>query len=109
MPHINYVELSSAGTARSGIFYSAAFGWKFLDYGPTYAGTEALVTNVGLEVDGTPKPPLPVIEVDDLEAALTKVTSAGGNIVQPIFAFPGGRRFEFTDPDGNRLAVMQAA
>jgi predicted enzyme related to lactoylglutathione lyase len=25
--------------------------------------------------------------------------------VKPIFAFPGGRRFHFTDPAGNELAV----
>lgn len=29
----------------------------------------------------------------------------GGNIVKPIFAFPGGRRFHFTDPSGNEYAV----
>jgi hypothetical protein len=25
--------------------------------------------------------------------------------VRPIFSFPGGRRFHFTDPSGNELAV----
>ena len=52
--------------------------------------------------------PLPVIAVDDLEAALLAVTAAGASIVRPIFAFPGGRRFQFLDPHGNELAVMQA-
>ena len=28
-----------------------------------------------------------------------------GTIVKEIFSFPGGRRFEFTDPSGNHLAV----
>jgi predicted enzyme related to lactoylglutathione lyase len=46
--------------------------------------------------------------VDDLEAALAAVTAAGASIVRPIFAFPGGRRFQFLDPHGNELAVMQA-
>jgi predicted enzyme related to lactoylglutathione lyase len=27
--------------------------------------------------------------------------------VQPIFAFPGGRRFHFLDPSGNELAVVK--
>jgi predicted enzyme related to lactoylglutathione lyase len=40
-----------------------------------------------------------------LETALQYVTEAGGTIVKPIFAFPGGRRFHFTDPAGNELAV----
>jgi hypothetical protein len=49
-----------------------------------------------------------VILVNDLEAALRDVQEAGGLIVRPIFSFPGGRRFQFRDPSGNQLAVMQA-
>jgi len=33
------------------------------------------------------------------------VGDAGGRVVKPIFDFPGGRRFHFTDPNGNELAV----
>jgi predicted enzyme related to lactoylglutathione lyase len=33
------------------------------------------------------------------------VEQAGGKIVQPIFEFPGGRRFHFSDPSGNVLGV----
>ena len=108
MARLNYVELTSADTARSCVFYDAAFGWRFTDFGPTYAATTEEATNLGLQAEGGAGPPLPVIEVDDLESALDRVRTAGGTIVQPIFAFPGGRRFEFTDPDGNRLAVMAA-
>ncbi|MEM7027934.1 MAG: VOC family protein, partial [Pseudomonadota bacterium] len=42
---------------------------------------------------------------DDLEATLNKIANAGGEITQPIFSFPGGRRFHFTEPSGNELAV----
>jgi len=28
-------------------------------------------------------------------------------IVRPIFAFPGGRRFQFVDPSGNELACAK--
>jgi len=48
-----------------------------------------------------------VIDVDDLEAALAAVTAAGATIVRPIFAFPGGRRFQFLDPAGNELACVK--
>ena len=41
----------------------------------------------------------------DLEATLAKVVEAGGEVVQPVFAFPGGRRFHFTEPSGNEFAV----
>jgi predicted enzyme related to lactoylglutathione lyase len=30
---------------------------------------------------------------------------AGGEIIRPIFSFPGGRRFHFIDPNGNEFAV----
>jgi len=49
--------------------------------------------------------PLPVLYADDLEAMLAKVSAAGGAVLKPIFAFPGGRRFHFRDPAGNELAV----
>ena len=34
---------------------------------------------------------------------------AGGKITKPIYEFPGGRRFHFTDPDGYELAVWSEA
>lgn len=34
-----------------------------------------------------------------------RVTDAGGTIVHDIYAFPGGRRFHFSDPAGNELAI----
>jgi len=33
------------------------------------------------------------------------ILGAGGSIIKPIFSFPGGRRFHFTDPNGNEFAV----
>lgn len=54
-----------------------------------------------------PAAPLAIFHVDDLDRALGQVTAAGGDIVQPIFAFPGGRRFHFRDPSGNVLGVWQ--
>ena len=53
------------------------------------------------------KAPLAVIEVPDLEGALAAVETAGGKVVRPIFAFPGGRRFHFVDPSGNELAAVK--
>ena len=53
--------------------------------------------------------PLPVIRVDDLEAAFDAVMKAGGIIAKPIFAFPGGRRFHFIDPSGSELPSGSSA
>lgn len=41
----------------------------------------------------------------DLKQTQTKIVDAGGQVVKPIFSFPGGRRFHFCDPNGNEYAV----
>lgn len=109
MARINYLELPVADTTSAKRFYGAAFGWAFSDFGPTYAATTSGDSDLGFQADPAQKTasPLPVIEVDDLNAALAAVERAGGSVTLPIFAFPGGRRFHFRDPDGHELAVMQ--
>jgi predicted enzyme related to lactoylglutathione lyase len=111
MAKLNYVELPAQDVAVTKAFFTAAFGWSFADYGPTYAATQSGETDLGLQGDRAewPSAPLPVIEVCDLEASEAAVTAAGGTVTQPIFSFPGGRRFHFRDPNGNELAVMQPA
>jgi predicted enzyme related to lactoylglutathione lyase len=109
MARLNYLELPVGATDPAKAFYAAALGWRFTDYGPDYAATTSGDTDVGLDADTTLTTLLPVIEVDDLEATLAAVEAAGGAVVQPIFAFPGGRRFHFRDPDGHVLAAMVAA
>ncbi len=108
MARIDYVELPSA-TAHELTrgFYAKAFGWEFTDYGPDYSATTNGTTDVGLngQRDDALSAPLPVIRVDELEAAFDSVTKAGGTIARPIFSFPGGRRFHFIDPAGSELAV----
>ncbi|MCM8731341.1 VOC family protein [Hephaestia sp. GCM10023244] len=106
---INYLELPVADTGAAKTFYGAAFGWNFADFGPTYAATTSGDTDIGFQADPTEKTiaALPVIEVDDLDAVEEAVWAAGGTITTPTFAFPGGRRFHFRDPDGHELAVMQ--
>jgi predicted enzyme related to lactoylglutathione lyase len=42
---------------------------------------------------------------NDLEATQVKVKDANGEIVKPIYTFPGGRRFLFKEPSGNEFAV----
>lgn len=107
-PRIDYVELPSATAHElTRAFYGKAFGWKFTDYGPTYSATANGTADLGLQGDpsGALAAPLPVVRVDDLEAAFDAVTKAGGMIARPIFSFPGGRRFHFIDPSGSELAV----
>ena len=104
---IDYLELQAGGGTIDSVkaFYSAAFGWTFTDYGPTYAAfNEGLDGGFDASSDQSVKP-LPILYATSLESALEAVKQAGGKIVKPIFPFPGGRRFHFTDPAGNELAV----
>jgi predicted enzyme related to lactoylglutathione lyase len=108
---IDYVELPSATAHElTRAFYAKAFQWEFTNYGQTYSATTNGTTDIGLQGDPTDalSTPLPVIRVDDLEAAFGDVTRAGGVIAKPIFSFPGGRRFHFIDPSGSELAVWSA-
>jgi len=109
---IDYVELPSATAHElTRAFYSKAFDWVFTDYGPDYSATTTGNVDVGLngQFEEALSAPLPVIRVDDLEAAFEAVSKAGGTIAKAIFEFPGGRRFHFIDPSGSELAVWQSA
>lgn len=110
MARLNYVELPVANLRLAKLFYERAFGWSLAEFGPSYAATVTGDTDIGLQGDAgeATKAPLPVIEVENLEAALQSVEQAGGEVVRPIFAFPGGRRFHFLDPHGNELAAVKA-
>lgn len=104
---IDYVELPGGNLEKVKKFYSEAFGWRFIDYGPTYAAFENEGLDGGFQADtsAAPAKPLIVLFAEDLEAMAATVKAAGGVIVVPIFSFPGGRRFHFRDPAGNELAM----
>ena len=104
---IDYVEFAAADVAAAKRFYAGAFGWRFEDYGPDYAAFHDGRLAGGFTTDPATatRAPLVVLYAVDLEATLARVEAAGGRITRPIFAFPGGRRFQFTDPEGNELAV----
>jgi len=107
---INYVELPAADLGRAKRFYGDAFGWTFEDYGPDYCAFNDGVMDGGfyrspLRSNSDQGAALIVLYADDLEALEVKVKQAGGAVVKPIFRFPGGRRFHFTDTVGNELAV----
>jgi uncharacterized protein len=104
---IDYIEMPATNVAATKQFYVSAFGWEFTDYGPDYTSFEDGRLAGGLRKAATvPRGGvLVVIYSVDLAAAEEAVRRAGGTISKPPFAFPGGRRFHFTDPSGNELAV----
>lgn len=49
--------------------------------------------------------PFVLLYSEDLDATAIAIQAAGGWIIEPAYAFPGGRRLHFTDPSGNELGV----
>ena len=109
---IDYIEFTVTNMSAAQAFYASAFDWRFTNYGPGYAGIHR-VDETDREMGGFAlgsKPvgaggPLVVLYSEDLDATLSRVRKAGGNIRKDVFDFPGGKRFEFEDPSGNVLAV----
>jgi predicted enzyme related to lactoylglutathione lyase len=104
---IDYIEFPSTDLAKTKSFYSGVFGWQFEDWGADYISFHDGRLAGGFfsvqQMQGYG--PLVVIYAANLAAMAAKVVEAGGVIIKPAFEFPGGRRFHFTDPSGNALAV----
>ncbi|MCA9355024.1 NUDIX domain-containing protein [Candidatus Kaiserbacteria bacterium] len=103
---IQYIEFLSNDIERIKKFYSGCFGWEFTDYGKEYSAFSGEYVDGGFGVGEPVKGSvLTVLYSEDLETTKEKVKKAGGVITKETFSFPGGRRFEFEDIDGNKLAV----
>ena len=107
---INYVEFPAKDLEVVKAFFKAAFAWKFTDFGPDYTafsdeGLDGGFFKSDLTSSTATGSALIVFYSNMLEETLSKIENANGEIVKPIFTFPGGRRFHFTDPNGNEYAV----
>ena len=104
---VDYVEFPATDLEQIKTFYAGVFGWQFTDYGPAYSSfadgrlNGGFTTETQMGAGGA----LVVIYAVDLEAIADAVRQSGGKVVKEIFEFPGGRRFHFSDPSGNELAV----
>ena len=112
---IDYIEIPVTDLVESKRFYAEAFGWTFNDYGDQYVGIRRPGGAAHRESGGflpvasvTPGGALVILYSDDLETSLRRVRAAGGEITAEPFSFPGGRRFQFRDPDGHELAVWSS-
>ncbi|HUS26182.1 MAG TPA: hypothetical protein VMY99_02445 [Nevskiaceae bacterium] len=86
-------------------FFNHVFGWKYNDWGEDFSDTAESGTNSGVNADGGATMPLTVIYSADLDKTKELVIKNGGKIIVDTYSFPGGRRFHFTEPNGNELAV----
>jgi len=108
--NINYIEFPAKHIENTKAFFSAVFGWSFMDYGPEYTafsneGIDGGFFKSDLSVSTNSGSALLIFYSEDLEKTQSKIEKAGGSIIRPTFTFPGGRRFHFSDPNGNEYAI----
>ena len=107
---INYLEIPAKNIEATKAFFTTAFGWSFTDYGPNYIafsdqGIDGGFFKSELTVSTDKGSALIVFYSNNIKQTQSKIEKAGGSIIKPIFSFPGGRRFHFSDPNGNEYAV----
>lgn len=107
---IDYIEAPSRNLEEMKRFFSALFGWSFVDYGPDYASFDDGRMTGGFfksekTADVDSGAPLVVFYHGQLEKMQKKVVDLEGKITRGIFEFPGGRRFHFLEPGGGEFAI----
>ncbi|MBQ4833595.1 VOC family protein [Pseudoalteromonas sp. MMG010] len=107
---LNYVEFAAENLPATKQFFSQVFNWHFSDYGDQYIAFEGQGLNGGFyyaplkstfERGGA----LLVFYSNNIVETMDKVIAYNGEIIEPIFEFPGGCRFHFLEPSGNEFAV----
>lgn len=125
MNPVVHFEMPYHDRDRAARFYSQAFGWKIDKLGPEighYAvattaqsdakpGAPAGAINGGLFAhtgDGPAQYPSIVIAVEDMGAAMARVTQAGGEVLGEPMAIPGiGDYVAFFDTEHNRHGMLK--
>ncbi len=102
--------MPSRNLAATKKFFSALFGWSFVDYGPDYASFDDGRMTGGFfrsekTTDVSAGAPLVVFYRLGVEKMRANVVDLGGQITREIFEFPGGRRFHFREPGGGEFAI----
>ena len=111
---INYLEIPTTDLPRVKEFFSAVFAWRFTAYGPEYCSIDNASFDGGFYLSDTvatvqKSSVLVVLYSEDLSATSQKIMEHGGSIIKPVFSFPGGHRFHFSDPNGGEYAVWKKA
>lgn len=107
---INYLEIPVKDIIATKAFFTQVFAWQFQDYGPQYScflrvGIDGGFYQSDSQFTLAKGSPLIVLYSQDLSATEAKIIQSGGQITKAIFSFPGGRRFHFTDINGNEYGV----
>jgi predicted enzyme related to lactoylglutathione lyase len=108
---IDYVEIPVTDLEKAKAFFSALFGWSFEIWGDDYMSFNDGRFDGGFRRSAETAPSTGVLLIffsTDLERDFDRVRELGATISEPIFPFPGGRRFHFVDPTGTEYAIWSA-
>lgn len=108
---IDYVEIPVTDLKKAREFFSALFDWSFQEWGDDYMSFSDGRLEGGFRRAAEPAPATGVLIVffsTDLDRDFDRVQELGATISEPIFPFPGGRRFHFVDPAGTEFAIWSA-
>jgi predicted enzyme related to lactoylglutathione lyase len=126
MNPVVHFEFPTDDRKRISSFYKKAFGWKTKMLGKKNE-SYVLATTAPSDKDGRPKEtaringgfytrkdnmpsqhPSVVIAVDDIQAAMKRVTKAGGRVLGEPVEIPGyGLYVSFLDTENNRVSIME--
>lgn len=126
MNPVVHFEMPYEDAARVARFYQSAFGWQTQQFSEEM-GHYIVASTTETGADGRPvKPgainggffprkadmpaqgPSVVIAVDDIRAAMSQVTAAGGQVLGEPVQIPGvGHYVAFTDTENNRVSLLQ--
>lgn len=120
-----HFEMSYKDKERVSAFYEQAFGWKMNQLG-AQMGEYIVAHTAETDENGMVKTPgainggfydvkmspqggtSVVISVEDINAAIEKIKSAGGEMVTEPAEIPGiGMFATFKDTEGNRVSILQ--
>ena len=125
MDSVVHFEMPYEDRDRMKKFYETTFGWQTQTLGPEMGNyVVAMTTESGpagpknpgainggfyeRPTDPVGQHPSVVIAVDDLASSSEKVRRGGGEVLGEPMEIPGvGRYLSFTDPEGNRVGMLQ--
>ncbi len=108
-------EFNTRNLAKASAFYGTLFGWQFV-VNPDFPGMYRLIENNGARNGGMlqmnadwgdmPAHWMTYFQVDDVDAACSVVTEAGGKVCFPPFDVSNGRIGIIQDPSGAVFTIF---
>lgn len=118
MARIMHFDMATENPAALKSFYERVFGWKFekwpgdFDYWMISTGKEdepGINGGLGRSDEENPAGTVNVIDINDIDKAITDIEAAGGLILKPKGPIPGVGWFAlFKDPQGLTFGLMQS-